>query len=79
MQVTNLLDSPEAQTVAQCYRVINTSVLPAITVQVWPVSGKVALIHRVVYVLAYLRNSSVVDEFAQSCTYAGVPAEQFSA
>lgn len=33
-QATNLLDSPEAQTVAQAYRVINTSVLPAITVQV---------------------------------------------
>lgn len=33
-QTTNLLDSPEAQTVAQAYRVINTSVLPAITVQV---------------------------------------------
>ena len=25
-------------------------------------SGKVALIHRVVYVLAYLRNNSVVDD-----------------
>ena len=33
-QATTLLDSPEAQMVAQSHRFISTSVLPAITVQV---------------------------------------------
>ena len=30
----NLLDSPEAQTLAQCHRIITTSALPAISLQV---------------------------------------------
>ena len=77
-QATNLLDSPEAQTVAQSYRVLNTSVLPAITVQVCPSSACVwqscADVQIVAYVLVRLMHNSVLIELAQSCTYAGVPA-----
>lgn len=76
-QATNLLDSPEAQTVAQACRVINTSVLPAITVQVCLSSACVcqtyAQIYQVVHMLACFLHNPVPPKCAECGTDAGTP------